>query len=72
MKFRPKRKLIIIDPACGTYHFYNTLRYVWNKIDEKGKIIDEWSINQIENEKNEVAKKNISGMDDDVFLTKVR
>ena len=67
----PKENEKIIDPACGTGGFLvESLRYVWNKIDEKGKK-NKWSINQIENEKNEVAKKNISGMDDDVFLTKV-
>lgn len=61
----------ILDPACGSGGFLvESLRYVWNKLEEKGKILN-WPEKEIEAEKQKIAIKNFRGIDKDSFLSKV-
>lgn len=62
---------LIIDPACGSGGFLiETLRYVWKKIDEKGKEY-KWSQSEIDKEKQKIAAEQFRGIDKDYFLSKV-
>lgn len=61
----------IIDPACGSGGFLvEALRHVWLKVQERGEGLG-WPENEIENEKQKVAIKNLRGIDKDSFLSKV-
>lgn len=61
----------ILDPACGSGGFLvESLRYVWNKLEEKAKALG-WPEAEIEAEKQKVAIKNFRGIDKDSFLSKV-
>lgn len=61
----------ILDPACGSGGFLvESLRYVWNKLEEKGHDLG-WPDVEIEAEKQKVAIKNFRGIDKDSFLSKV-
>lgn len=61
----------IIDPSCGSGGFLvETLRYIWNKIEEQGKNLG-WSVEELKEEKMEVAINKICGIDKDYFLSKV-
>ena len=61
----------ILDPACGSGGFLvESLRYVWAKLDQKGKELG-WPDAEIEAEKQKVAIKNFRGVDKDNFLSKV-
>ena len=61
----------ILDPACGSGGFLvESLRYVWAKLDQKGKELG-WPDAEIEAEKQKVAIKNFRGLDKDNFLSKV-
>ncbi len=67
----PSPKHLIIDPACGSGGFLiDSLRYVWNKIENQGKRY-EWKKTNIELEKLTVANSNFKGVDKDYFLSKV-
>ena len=67
----PTEDDLIIDPACGSGGFLiEALRYVWKKIDKKGKDYA-WSQNEIQKEKQNIAIKNFKGIDKDGFLAKV-
>ena len=62
---------LIIDPACGSGGFLiEALRYVWQKIDEKGKDYN-WPQSTIDKEKTKFASDNLRGIDKDYFLSKV-
>lgn len=61
----------IIDPSCGSGGFLvETLRYVWNKLDDEGKKY-KWNAANLREEKMEVALNKICGIDKDYFLSKV-
>jgi type I restriction enzyme M protein len=61
----------VIDPACGSGGFIvESLKNVWEKIDQRGKDY-KWPEKEIISEKQEVAIKNIRGIDKDNFLSKV-
>jgi len=61
----------IVDPACGSGGFLvEALRYVWRKVDNKGKELG-WPEGEIRDEKSQVAIKNFRGIDKDDFLSKV-
>lgn len=61
----------ILDPACGSGGFLvESLRYVWNKLEEKGRNLG-WPEAEIEAEKQKIAIKNFRGIDKDSFLSKV-
>ena len=67
----PSPSDIILDPACGSGGFLvESLRYVWNIVEEKGKELN-WPEKEIEIEKQKVAIKNFKGIDKDYFLSKV-
>ncbi len=67
----PDGENLIIDPACGSGGFLiETLRYVWLKIDKKGKEYN-WSQNEIDKEKQKIASEKFRGIDKDYFLSKV-
>ena len=67
----PSENSKIIDPACGSGGFLvETLRYVWSKVEERGKDLG-WPEHEIEAEKQKVAIKNFRGIDKDYFLSKV-
>ena len=62
---------LIIDPACGSGGFLiEALKYVWRKIDKKGKEYN-WSQTEIDKQKHKLATKNFRGIDKDYFLSKV-
>lgn len=61
----------IIDPSCGSGGFLvETLRYIWNKLDEEGKKFN-WNSANLREEKMEVTLNKICGIDKDYFLSKV-
>jgi type I restriction enzyme M protein len=61
----------IIDPACGSGGFLiEGLRYLWRKIDERGKEYG-WSQLTVEKEKMAVAENSMRGLEIDSFLAKV-
>jgi len=61
----------IIDPACGSGGFLiETLKFVWEKLDEKGKKMG-WSSKVLETEQMKTATNNFRGIDKDYFLSKV-
>ena len=61
----------IIDPACGSGGFLvESLRYVWNKVEQQGKEYG-WPAHEIFAEKQKVAIRNFRGIDKDNFLSKV-
>lgn len=67
----PSENDLIIDPACGSGGFLiDALKYVWNKINEKGKNYN-WSQGEIDREKQKVASEKFKGIDKDYFLSKV-
>ena len=67
----PSEEDLIIDPACGSGGFLiETLRYVWSKIDKKGKEYN-WSQSEINRQKQKLATMNFIGIDKDYFLSKV-
>lgn len=67
----PDEKTMIIDPACGTGGFLiESLRYVWNKVEIKGKKLG-WSEKRLEEEKQYVATTYFRGIDKDSFVAKV-
>lgn len=68
---KPQKNEMIIDPACGSGGFLvESLRYIWNSIDEDAKKY-KWSETAVAEEKKEAGIKLIRGMDKDSFLTKV-
>lgn len=67
----PDDKDLIIDPACGSGGFLiEALKYVWNKIEQKGEEYN-WSQNEINTKKQKTANANFRGLDKDYFLSKV-
>ncbi len=61
----------IIDPACGSGGFLiESLKSVWNKIDEKYNKLG-WNEVEKSKKKIETATKNFRGIDKDYFLSKV-
>lgn len=61
----------ILDPACGSGGFLvESLRYVWSKLEQKGKDLG-WPDSEIQAEKQKIAIKNFRGIDKDSFLSKV-
>ncbi len=67
----PSEDDLIIDPACGSGGFLiESLRYIWKKVENAGKN-NNWSEQNILEEKMEVAIHKIYGIDKDSFLTKV-
>lgn len=67
----PQLDDIIIDPSCGSGGFLvESLKYIWDKIDDLAKKLD-WEGGAILEEKKEKGIKNIRGIEKDAFLTKV-
>ncbi len=67
----PEENHKIIDPACGSGGFLiDSLKHVWNKIEEKYTKLG-WSAIDIERKKIETASNNFRGIDKDYFLSKV-
>lgn len=67
----PKDDEIIIDPAAGSGGFLvESLRHIWNKLDNQAKNYG-WSDLALNEEKNAVAIHNIRGIEKDEFLSKV-
>lgn len=67
----PKPGELVIDPACGSGGFLiESLKYLWDKIDEQGKKLS-WNEHTIEVEKNKLASGCINGIEKDKFLCKV-
>lgn len=67
----PQPDEIIIDPACGSGGFLvESLKYVWDKLEEKSKDY-KWSGLTLNEEKTAVAINNIRGIEKDNFLSKV-
>lgn len=67
----PSDEDMIIDPACGTGGFLvESLRHVWNQLDEEG-IRYGWNDENLHEEKMEVAIGKIRGIDKDSFLSKI-
>ncbi len=67
----PDDSHLIIDPACGSGSFLiESLKYIWEKIDKKGREYG-WSQQTIDKEKQKVATNNFRGIDKDTFLSKV-
>ena len=67
----PNDKDMVIDPACGSGGFLiETLRYIWKKIDQKGKEYN-WPQIEIDREKQKIATEKFRGIDKDYFLSKV-
>ena len=67
----PSEDDLIIDPACGSGGFLvESLRYVWEKLDNDGKKL-KWSQSNLHEEKMNYALKQIKGIDKDYFLSKV-
>jgi len=67
----PNEESMIIDPSCGTGGFLiESLRYVWEKVEENGKRLG-WSEKRIDEEKQYVATSNFRGIDKDSFVAKV-
>jgi len=67
----PDEDSMIIDPSCGTGGFLiESLRYVWNKVEENGKRMG-WSQKRIDEEKQYIATSNFRGIDKDSFVAKV-
>jgi len=67
----PNDEDLIIDPACGTGGFLiESLRYIWRNLENEGKKLD-WSRENLQEEKMEVALNKIRGIDKDYFLAKV-
>lgn len=61
----------IIDPACGAGGFLvESLRHVWNVLDEDAKKFH-WNASALAEEKNKTAMSKIFGIEKDSFLTKV-
>lgn len=61
----------IIDPACGSGGFLvESLKYVWDKVENMGTEYG-WSSDEIEKEKQRIAKNGFRGIDKDYFLSKV-
>lgn len=62
---------LIIDPACGSGGFLvESLRYVWNKLDEEGEKYN-WNDANLQEEKMNYALNNVRGIDKDYFLSKI-
>lgn len=62
---------IIIDPSCGSGSFLvESLKKLWQKVDEDGKIYG-WSEGAISEEKKTLGIKNIRGIEKDSFLAKL-
>ena len=67
----PDSDKLIVDPACGSGGFLvESLRHIWTKIEQQGKLLD-WSESAISEEKTAVAMKRICGLEKDAFLNKV-
>jgi type I restriction enzyme M protein len=67
----PSPNEYLIDPACGSGGFLIvSLEYVWNKIEEEGKIKN-WSREFVVQKKKDVSNKYFFGIDKDSFLAKV-
>lgn len=67
----PTANELVIDPACGTGGFLvESLRYIWKNLEQTAKEYD-WSEDYIRQEKNNIATKNIKGLEKDDFLHKV-
>lgn len=68
---KPQKNEMIMDPACGSGGFLvESLRYIWNSIDNDAKRY-KWSESATAEEKKEAGIKLIRGIDKDSFLTKV-
>ena len=67
----PDKKMMIIDPACGTGGFLiESLRHVWDKLEKKAQQLG-WSEKRLEEEKQYVATTYFRGIDKDSFVAKV-
>jgi len=67
----PTDEDLVIDPACGSGGFLiETLKYIWNKLEQEGKKYN-WNERNIQEEKMEIAINRIRGIDKDYFLSKV-
>lgn len=67
----PENDDFIIDPCCGSGGFLiESLRYVWNKIEEQGNKLG-WNEKAIDEEKIAYASTYIRGIEKDDFLTKL-
>lgn len=67
----PDEESMIIDPSCGTGGFLiESLRYVWDKVEDNGKKMG-WSQKRIDEEKQYIATSNFRGIDKDSFVAKV-
>lgn len=67
----PKTTEMIIDPACGSGGFIiESLRYIWNKVNEQGESLG-WSHDAIREEEIDRANTCIRGIDKDYFLSKI-
>lgn len=68
---KPKPDQLIIDPACGSGGFLvESLKFMWNKLESQSDKYG-WSASVLQKERDEVATKNIRGIEKDEFLCKV-
>ncbi|MBN3928738.1 N-6 DNA methylase [Streptomyces verrucosisporus] len=68
---RPTQDDRVIDPACGSGGFLvEALRRLWDQVENNGKRLG-WPQNEIDADKQQVAIRNIRGVDKDSFLAKV-
>jgi type I restriction enzyme M protein len=68
---RPTEKDRIIDPACGSGGFLvEAMRRLWDQVENNGNKLG-WPQNEIDADKQQVAIRNIRGVDKDSFLAKV-
>ncbi|GAA5212028.1 N-6 DNA methylase [Streptomyces thinghirensis] len=68
---KPTDKDRVIDPACGSGGFLvEALRQLWDQVESNGKRLG-WPQSEIDADKQQVAIKNIRGVDKDSFLSKV-
>ncbi|MEU2719733.1 N-6 DNA methylase [Streptomyces smyrnaeus] len=67
----PTQEDRIIDPACGSGGFLvEALRRLWDEVEINGARLG-WPQNEIDADKQQVAIRNIRGVDKDSFLAKV-
>ena len=67
----PDDEDMVIDPACGSGGFLiEALRHVWDKFKKEAEEYN-WTNNNLQEEKMDVALNRIRGIDKDYFLAKV-